>query len=144
MHVCVMSPPQAACDLLRKVIRILFLMKRLKSQMQGGMREITKVAQTFNEIGVCTYTTCTSPSQLLHISTIYLLTPPSVHHTLHSITPHLITTSHHTLPINPTPSHPTHHTSLSHSPTSPSLLSTDQLVQGSDLSGIQVPNPHNL
>ena len=42
---------QAACDLLRKVIRMLFLIKRLKSQMQGGIREITKVAQTFNEIG---------------------------------------------------------------------------------------------
>ncbi|KAL5497180.1 hypothetical protein EMCRGX_G013605 [Ephydatia muelleri] len=41
---------QAACDLLRKVIRMLFLIKRLKSQMQGGIREITKVAQTFNEI----------------------------------------------------------------------------------------------
>ena len=42
---------QAACDLLRKVIRMLYLLKRLKSQMQGGKREITKVAQTFSEIG---------------------------------------------------------------------------------------------
>ena len=42
---------QAACDLLRKVIRMLYLLKRLKSQMQGGTREITKVAQTFSEIG---------------------------------------------------------------------------------------------
>ena len=42
---------QAACDLLRKVIRMLYLLKRLKSQMQGGTREITKVAQTFAEIG---------------------------------------------------------------------------------------------
>ena len=128
MHVCVMSPPQAACDLLRKVIRILFLMKRLKSQMQGGMREITKVAQTFNEIGVCTYTTCTSPSLLLHISTISLLTPPPVHHTLHSITPSHHAPPHHTpsqppitpYPTNPTPSHPIpstppHHT-LPHQP----------------------------
>lgn len=41
---------QATCDLLRKVIRMLYLMKRLKSQMQGGSREITKVAQTFSEI----------------------------------------------------------------------------------------------
>ncbi len=40
-----------ACDLLRKVIRMLYLLKRLKSQMQGGNREITKVAQTFSEIG---------------------------------------------------------------------------------------------
>ena len=43
---------QAACDLLRKVIRMLYLLKRLKSQMQGGTREITKVAQTFSEIGI--------------------------------------------------------------------------------------------
>ena len=42
---------QSACDLLRKVIRMLYLLKRLKSQMQGGTREITKVAQTFSEIG---------------------------------------------------------------------------------------------
>ena len=42
---------QAACDLLRKVIRMLYLIKRLKAQMQGGTREITKVAQTFSEIG---------------------------------------------------------------------------------------------
>ena len=32
---------------------MLYLMKRLKSQMQGGSREITKVAQTFSEIGGC-------------------------------------------------------------------------------------------
>lgn len=43
---------QAACDLLRKVIRMLYLMKRIKTQMQGGVKEITKVAQTFNEIGI--------------------------------------------------------------------------------------------
>ena len=48
---------QSACDLLRKVIRMLYLLKRLKSQMQGGTREITKVAQTFSEIG--TLYTCT-------------------------------------------------------------------------------------
>ena len=30
---------------------MLYLLKRLKSQMQGGKREITKVAQTFSEIG---------------------------------------------------------------------------------------------
>ena len=45
------SLPQSVCDLLRKVIRMLYLLKRLKSQLQGGTREITKVAQTFNEIG---------------------------------------------------------------------------------------------
>ena len=30
---------------------MLYLMKRIKAQMQGGVKEITKVAQTFNEIG---------------------------------------------------------------------------------------------
>ena len=50
---------QAACDLLRKVIRMLYLLKRLKSQMQGGTREITKVAQTFSEIGIVHVHACT-------------------------------------------------------------------------------------
>ena len=30
---------------------MLYLVKRLRSQVQGGSREITKVAQTINEIG---------------------------------------------------------------------------------------------
>ena len=30
---------------------MLYLVKRLRSQVQGGAREITKVAQTFSEIG---------------------------------------------------------------------------------------------
>jgi hypothetical protein len=41
---------QSACDLLRKIIRMLYLIKRVKTQMQGGLKEISKVAQTFNEI----------------------------------------------------------------------------------------------
>ncbi|CAI8014359.1 Conserved oligomeric Golgi complex subunit 5 [Geodia barretti] len=45
-----LSRLQNVCDLLRKVIRMLYLLKRLKSQLQGGTREITKVAQTFSEI----------------------------------------------------------------------------------------------
>ena len=48
---CCVCWTQSACDLLRKVIRMLYLMKRLRTQMQGGTREITKVAQTFSEIG---------------------------------------------------------------------------------------------
>ena len=44
---------QSSCDLLRKIIRMLYLLKRLKALMQSGTREITKVAQTFSEIGVC-------------------------------------------------------------------------------------------
>ena len=59
VSVCVHNIPaptfsfsQGACDLLRKVIRMLFLLKRLKSQMQGGNKEITKMAHTFSELGI--------------------------------------------------------------------------------------------
>ncbi|XP_029016227.1 conserved oligomeric Golgi complex subunit 5 [Betta splendens] len=41
---------QVACDLLRRIIRILYLSKRLQGQLQGGSREITKAAQTLNEL----------------------------------------------------------------------------------------------
>lgn len=42
---------QVACDLLRRIIRILYLSKRLQGQLQGGTREITKAAQSLNELG---------------------------------------------------------------------------------------------
>lgn len=42
---------QVACDLLRRIIRILYLSKRLQGQLQGGSREITKAAQSINELG---------------------------------------------------------------------------------------------
>lgn len=42
---------QVACDLLRRIIRILFLSKRLQGQLQGGSREITKAAQSLDELG---------------------------------------------------------------------------------------------
>uniref|UniRef100_G1Q9R2 Conserved oligomeric Golgi complex subunit 5 N-terminal domain-containing protein n=1 Tax=Myotis lucifugus TaxID=59463 RepID=G1Q9R2_MYOLU len=42
---------QVACDLLRRIIRILHLSKRLQGQLQGGSREITKAAQSLNELG---------------------------------------------------------------------------------------------
>ncbi|CAH2275775.1 conserved oligomeric Golgi complex subunit 5-like [Pelobates cultripes] len=42
---------QSACDLLRRIIRILYLSKRLQGQLQGGSREITKAAQSLNELG---------------------------------------------------------------------------------------------
>ncbi|XP_037551699.1 conserved oligomeric Golgi complex subunit 5-like [Nematolebias whitei] len=42
---------QVACDLLRRIIRILYLSKRLQGQLQGGIREITKAAQSLNELG---------------------------------------------------------------------------------------------
>ncbi|CAI9719984.1 conserved oligomeric Golgi complex subunit 5 [Octopus vulgaris] len=41
---------QEACDLLRRIIRILYLSKRLRSQLEGGAREITKAAQSLNEL----------------------------------------------------------------------------------------------
>ncbi|KAM4676724.1 conserved oligomeric Golgi complex subunit 5 [Discoglossus pictus] len=41
---------QSACDLLRRIIRILYLGKRLQGQLQGGSREITKAAQSLNEL----------------------------------------------------------------------------------------------
>uniref|UniRef100_A0A8C5FIQ1 Conserved oligomeric Golgi complex subunit 5 n=1 Tax=Gadus morhua TaxID=8049 RepID=A0A8C5FIQ1_GADMO len=41
---------QVACDLLRRIIRILFLSKRLQAQLQAGSREITKAAQSLNEL----------------------------------------------------------------------------------------------
>uniref|UniRef100_A0A8C5WM34 Component of oligomeric golgi complex 5 n=1 Tax=Leptobrachium leishanense TaxID=445787 RepID=A0A8C5WM34_9ANUR len=42
---------QSACDLLRRIIRILYLSKRLQGQLQGGSREITKAAQSLSELG---------------------------------------------------------------------------------------------
>ncbi|KAK0135037.1 Conserved oligomeric Golgi complex subunit 5 [Merluccius polli] len=41
---------QVACDLLRRIIRILFLSKRLQGQLQAGSRELTKAAQSLNEL----------------------------------------------------------------------------------------------
>ncbi|XP_071960171.1 conserved oligomeric Golgi complex subunit 5-like [Antedon mediterranea] len=41
---------QETCDLLRRIIRILYLSKRLHGQLQGGAREITKAAQSLNEL----------------------------------------------------------------------------------------------
>lgn len=42
---------QETCDLLRRIIRITYLSKRLQTQLQGGNREITKAAQSLNELG---------------------------------------------------------------------------------------------
>ena len=42
---------QTACELLRKIIRLIYLIKRLKSLMRGGSKEIAKIAQTISEIG---------------------------------------------------------------------------------------------
>ncbi|XP_068611151.1 conserved oligomeric Golgi complex subunit 5 [Brachionichthys hirsutus] len=41
---------QVACDLLRRIIRMLYLSKRLQGQLQGGSREITKAAQSLSEL----------------------------------------------------------------------------------------------
>ncbi|TNN34625.1 Conserved oligomeric Golgi complex subunit 5 [Liparis tanakae] len=50
-HVSPLLSLQMACDLLRRIIRILYLSKRLQGQLQGGSREITKAAQSLNELG---------------------------------------------------------------------------------------------
>ncbi|ESO82323.1 hypothetical protein LOTGIDRAFT_198052 [Lottia gigantea] len=41
---------QETCDILRRIIRIIYLSKRLHGQLQGGSREITKAAQSLNEL----------------------------------------------------------------------------------------------
>jgi len=41
---------QKTCDVLRRVTRIQYLTKRLKQQLDGGIKEITKTSQTFNEL----------------------------------------------------------------------------------------------
>ncbi|XP_033050954.1 conserved oligomeric Golgi complex subunit 5 isoform X3 [Trachypithecus francoisi] len=50
LHSVNTSMHQVACDLLRRIIRILNLSKRLQGQLQGGSREITKAAQSLNEL----------------------------------------------------------------------------------------------
>lgn len=50
---------QDTCDLLRRIIRITYLSKRLQTQLQGGAREITKAAQSLNELGAFG-STCTT------------------------------------------------------------------------------------
>lgn len=61
-------PWQVACDLLRRIIRILYLSKRLQGQLQGGSREITKAAQSLSELGRNTflfnYRSFTSPADI--------------------------------------------------------------------------------
>eukprot|EP00118_Oscarella_pearsei_P006868 m.32054 g.32054 ORF g.32054 m.32054 type:complete len:832 (+) comp31589_c0_seq8:1605-4100(+) len=41
---------QSACDLLRKVIRVIYLVKRLHTLLQGGSRELAKAAQSLYEL----------------------------------------------------------------------------------------------
>lgn len=41
---------QETCDMLRRVIRILYLTKRLRAQLKGGARELTKTAQSLSEL----------------------------------------------------------------------------------------------
>ena len=41
---------QKTCDVLRRVTRIQYLTKRLRQQLDGGIKEITKTSQTFNEL----------------------------------------------------------------------------------------------
>ncbi|EDV25887.1 uncharacterized protein TRIADDRAFT_24290, partial [Trichoplax adhaerens] len=41
---------QIACDILRCVIRVLYLSRRLDGQLQGGLKELTNAAQSLNEL----------------------------------------------------------------------------------------------
>ncbi|XP_014663844.1 PREDICTED: conserved oligomeric Golgi complex subunit 5-like [Priapulus caudatus] len=45
---------QATCDLLRVIIRVLYLSRKLKSQLEGGTREITKAALSLSELDYLT------------------------------------------------------------------------------------------
>lgn len=45
-----LSRLQDATDLLRRLIRLFYLTKRLRTQMAAGTKEITKSAQTLNEL----------------------------------------------------------------------------------------------
>ncbi|XP_057297247.1 conserved oligomeric Golgi complex subunit 5-like isoform X1 [Hydractinia symbiolongicarpus] len=45
---------QTTCDYLRRIIRILSLSRRLETQRKGGSREITKAAQSLNELSYVT------------------------------------------------------------------------------------------
>lgn len=45
-----LSKLQAACDTLRSVARVSYLTSRLRDQIQGGSKEITKSAQTLGEL----------------------------------------------------------------------------------------------
>lgn len=41
---------QKTCDVLRRITRIQYLTKRLRQQLEGGVKEITKTSQTFSEL----------------------------------------------------------------------------------------------
>ena len=48
---CTILFPQTTCEYLRRIIRVLAVSKRLQIQLNGGQREITKAAQSLNELG---------------------------------------------------------------------------------------------
>ena len=67
---------QDTCDLLRRIIRITYLSKRLQAQLQGGAREITKAAQSLNELdyhseGVDLLGTCQQLGFLSELSLLF-------------------------------------------------------------------------
>jgi hypothetical protein len=47
-----LSRLQSACELLRKVIRFLYLARKLKGHLQAGTRELAKSAQCVLELGM--------------------------------------------------------------------------------------------
>ncbi|KAG1656205.1 Conserved oligomeric Golgi complex subunit 5 [Nymphon striatum] len=45
-----LSRLQSVCEILRRILRIMYLSKRLQTQLKGGAREITKAAQSLSEL----------------------------------------------------------------------------------------------
>ncbi|ESO02463.1 hypothetical protein HELRODRAFT_188714 [Helobdella robusta] len=41
---------QETCGMLRQIVRVIYISKRLQAQLQGGNKEITKAAQSINEL----------------------------------------------------------------------------------------------
>uniref|UniRef100_T1IMS2 Conserved oligomeric Golgi complex subunit 5 n=1 Tax=Strigamia maritima TaxID=126957 RepID=T1IMS2_STRMM len=49
-HTAMLARLQTVCDLLRQIVRVIYLTKRLHGQLQAGPQEITKVAQSLSEL----------------------------------------------------------------------------------------------
>lgn len=68
-----LSRLQAACELLRKVIRFLYLARKLKSHLQGGSRELPKAAQCVLELEVIRKESDLSGITVIDIETRWIL-----------------------------------------------------------------------
>lgn len=49
-HTIMLRNLQETCDMLRAIVRVMYLTKRLRVQVSGGAREITKAAQSLSEL----------------------------------------------------------------------------------------------